>query len=192
MRYSAHRTHTLPLETRLKTLKQPAISRRLALAAAACVAWPAVGGAQDVSGVNRKAWPRGLATPAVQLAQPDGALWSLAAHKGQPVLLNFWASWCEPCRSEMPALQQLAARHPGLQLLAVNFKESDDTVRRFVQATGLQLPVLRDADGGAARAFGVSIFPSTVAINRQGRAVFSIVGACDWGAALEQWLGALL
>jgi thiol-disulfide isomerase/thioredoxin len=180
-------------------LKDPTGSRRLALAAAACAAWPwLAGAAQDVPdepAVNRRAWPRALATPALQLPLLDGQLWSLAAHKGKPVLLNFWASWCEPCRSEMPALEQLASIHQarGLQLMAVNFKESEATVLRFLQATGLKLPVLRDADGAAARAFGVHIFPTTVAINRQGRAVFSVAGECDWGsAAVGRWVSELL
>jgi thiol-disulfide isomerase/thioredoxin len=131
----------------------------------------------------------------LQLSQLDGAAWSLAAQRGQPVLLNFWASWCEPCRNEMPTLEQLAARHQaeGLRLLAVNFQEADAAARRFVQATHLTLPVLRDVDGAAARSLGVNIFPTTVAINRHGRAVFSIVGACDWGSlAVERWVSELL
>lgn len=175
-------------------------SRRLALLGAACAAWPwpaqvlaqPLNAAPELRPPQRKAWPRAAATPALQLPLPDGPIWSLAAHKGQAVLLNFWASWCEPCRAEMPALEQLAARHPGLQLLAVNFKESETQVRRFMEATGLTLPVLRDADGSAARAFGVNIFPSSVAINRQGRALFSIVGECDWGhAAVNRWVAEL-
>jgi thiol-disulfide isomerase/thioredoxin len=111
------------------------------------------------------------------------------------MLLNFWASWCEPCRSELPALEQLVARYhaDGLRLFAVNFQEGDAAVRRFVQATNLTLPVLRDANGAAARAMGVNIFPTTVAINARGRAVFSIVGACDWGsAAVDRWVAELL
>jgi thiol-disulfide isomerase/thioredoxin len=180
--------------------------RRLALMAAAFAVWPAtalaqlaqdpgVQGFSGVPGAHRKPWPRGAATPALQLPQLGEAMWTLAAHKGQPVLLNFWASWCEPCRSEMRALEQLAARHQaeGLQLFAVNFQEGDAAVRRFVQASHLTLPVLRDANGAAARALGVSIFPTTVAVNRLGRAVFSIVGACDWGsAAVDQWVAELL
>lgn len=181
--------------------------RRLALWASLCAAVPAGAFAQlaqlgqgpaaseSIAGPQRKPWPRGTATPALQLAQLDGTAWRLAAHKGRPLLLNFWASWCEPCRTEMPTLEQLAARHraDGLQLLAINFQEGEAAVRRFVQATQLMLPVLRDTDGAAARALGVNIFPTTVAINAQGRAVFSIVGACDWGsAAVGRWVAELL
>jgi len=136
-----------------------------------------------------------MATPAVQLNLADGTPWNLAAHKGQPVLLNFWATWCEPCRTEMPLLEQLAARHQaqGLQLLAVNFQESESVVRRFVQSTNLKLPVLRDADGAVARAMGANIFPTTVAINRQGQAVFSVVGGCDWSRApVSRWVEELV
>jgi thiol-disulfide isomerase/thioredoxin len=217
MRYSAQRLHGCAKKlveanhfrlsmTTTDPLQPFHASRRLALQAAVCAVWPASAGAQpksgrgaqetpDLPGAQRKPWPRGTATPALQLLQLDGAVWRLAAHRGKPLLLNFWASWCEPCRSEMPALAQLAARYQadGLQLLAVNFQEADAAVRRFVQATNLTLPVLRDADGAAARALGVHIFPTTVAINAQGRALFSIVGACDWGSpAVDRWVAELL
>lgn len=169
----------------------PNIRRRLVMAAAACAAWPMPTPAQEV---QRLPWPRRRATPALQLPLLDGRLWSLAAHKGQPVLLNFWASWCEPCRAEMPALEQLAARYEpqGLQLVAINYREAEPVVRRFVQTMALQLPVLRDADGAVAQAFGVHIFPGTVGINRQGQAVFSVVGECDWSSAqASRWVSEL-
>lgn len=138
-------------------------------------------------------WSR-KTSPSLQLPDLDGAVWSLAAQRGKPVLLNFWASWCEPCRSEMPSLEQLALRHKdrGLQVLAVNYREGTAAVRRFIDATALQLPVLRDVDGRAARAFGVHIFPSSVAINRLGQVRFVVVGECDWSSpAASRWVNAL-
>jgi thiol-disulfide isomerase/thioredoxin len=145
---------------------------------------------------QRQAWPAHKPWPsALPLVGQDGRPWSLAALRGKPVLINFWASWCEPCRSEMPSLERLAARHAaqGLQVLAVNFKESDAAVHRFIDATGLQLPVLFDSTGNAARALGVNIFPSTIGIDRRGQAVFSVVGECDWASApASDWVAALL
>ena len=111
------------------------------------------------------------------------------------MLLNFWASWCEPCRSEMPALELLAARHQaqGLQVIAVNFRETEAAIRRFIETTALSLPVLRDSDGAAAKAFGVSTFPCTVAINRQGRVLSTLVGEVDWRSApARNWVAAVL
>ena len=140
-------------------------------------------------------WPAQQPTPPLALPSIDGSVWSLAAQKGQVVVLNFWASWCEPCREEMPSLELLATRHQdqGLRVVAVNFRETDAAVQRFVQQTGLDLPVLRDRDGAAAQAFGVRVVPSTIVIGRNGRAAFSVVGEVDWtGAQPRSWLEPLL
>lgn len=167
--------------------------RRHWLVASACAvaAWPAAAATDGL----RQAWPRQRATPDLRLHGMDGAEWRLASTLGRPVLLNFWASWCEPCRSEMPALELLATRHEaqGLQVVPVNFRETDAAVRRFVDATAFSLPVLRDRDGGAAKAWGVRSFPTTVAINRAGQALFTVVGECDWASATaRQWLAEVL
>jgi thiol-disulfide isomerase/thioredoxin len=111
------------------------------------------------------------------------------------VLLNFWASWCEPCRQEMPSLEWLAVRRrdQGLQVMAINFRETDAAVRRFLEPMAFSLPVLRDRDGAAAKAFGVRVFPSTVLIDRRGRARSVVVGECDWESpAAERWLAAVI
>ncbi|MEJ6020771.1 TlpA family protein disulfide reductase [Ramlibacter sp. PS4R-6] len=137
----------------------------------------------------RKAWPARKPTPPLELPAVDTAPWRLAGERGHAVLLNFWASWCEPCRAEMPALERLALsqREAGLRVVAVNYREGEPAVKRFLAKMPLQLPVVRDADGAAARAFGINIFPSTVAIDRQGRVRFIIVGEFDWdgGAGME-------
>ena len=129
------------------------------------------------------------------LVDTTGKTWQPSHLKGRAVLLNFWASWCEPCRSEMPSLELLATRHEaqGLQVLALNYRETDAAVRRFIETTALSLPVLRDRDGGAAKAFGVRTFPSTVAINRRGQVLSIAVGEWDWASpAARQWVGAAL
>jgi peroxiredoxin len=168
------------------------LSRRhwLAAGALAALAGPAL-----ATEPQHKPWPRQRATPSVQLPSLDGSTWTLADARGQPLLLNFWASWCEPCRTEMPSLQQLALQHraQGLQLMAVNFKEGDPAIRRFIAATALNLPVLCDRDGAAAKSFGVRTFPSTVGIDRQGRTRFIVVGECDWSSPQAQgWAASLL
>jgi thiol-disulfide isomerase/thioredoxin len=115
--------------------------------------------------------------------------------RGRPLLLNFWASWCEPCRAEMPSLELLESRHAsaGLKVLAINFRETDGTVKRFVEQTGLSLTVLRDRDGGTARDYGVKIYPTTIAVDRAGRARFSVTGEVDWlGPDAARWLRPLL
>jgi len=169
------------------------MSRRQALLAGVPLAGlPALAAA---TGPLHRPWPAGLGTPALRLPRLEGGDWTLADARGQPVLLNFWASWCEPCRAEMPSLEQLAHRHAadGLQVVAVNFREGEAAITRFQVATGLALPVVRDADGAAARAFGVRIFPASVAIGRDGRARFTVVGEADWAApSVQAWLAPLL
>ena len=80
----------------------------LSLAAAAATVLPGAARA----GHMVRGWPEGKAAPVLDLADLDGKTWTLAALKGQPVMLNFWASWCEPCRAEMPSLELVATR-PG-------------------------------------------------------------------------------
>ncbi len=144
----------------------------------------------------RQPWPRRQPLPAVELPGLDGAPgWRSADAKSGPTLLNFWASWCEPCRSEMPSLEKLAAAHAkdGLRVVAVNFREPEAAIRRYLAAAPLALPVVRDEGGAAARVFGVRIFPSTVAIARDGRVAFTLVGAADWQAEpVRGWIDALL
>ncbi len=141
-------------------------------------------------------WPAGRATPAIDLPlEGSSTRWRLADARGQIVLVNFWASWCEPCRAEMPSLELLEQRHEAdrLQVLAINFRETDAAVRRYVEQSALSLRVARDADGAAAKAFGVRVFPSTIAIGRDGKARFTITGEVDWtGAAARRWIAALL
>ena len=143
--------------------------------------WSGSAAAQSV----RKPWPAGKPTPRLELPTLDTTPWRLAGERGHPVLLNFWASWCEPCQAEMPSLERLALsqREAGLRVVAVNFREAEPAVKRFLTRMPLQLPVVRDADGAAARSFDIHIFPSTVGIDRQGRVRFIIVGEFDWGGA---------
>jgi len=95
----------------------------------------------------------------------------------------------------MPSLELLESRHAsaGLKVLAINFRETDGTVKRFVEQTGLSLTVLRDRDGGVARDYGVKIYPTTIAVDRAGRARFTVTGEVDWlGADAARWLRPLL
>lgn len=172
----------------------PTLRRRL-LAAGALAPWVAPARSQAAEGAAYRPWPKSKPTPALELPAWESPPVRLAALRGQVVVLNFWASWCEPCRAEMPSLELMAERHKGdrLQVLAVNFRETDGTIRRFLAQTDFSLPILRDADGAAARAWQVRIFPSTVVIGRDGRAAFTVVGEVDWGGAeARAWIAPLL
>lgn len=140
-------------------------------------------------------WPGGVSTPALAADDPSGRHWQLSDFRGRVLVLNFWASWCEPCRAEMPALQQLPSVFGAdrLALVGVNFRESPQSIARFAATAGLTLPLLLDPLGEVARAWGVRVFPTTVLIDRSGRARQRIRGEVDWrGPAARGWLVRLL
>ncbi|MCM2307484.1 MAG: TlpA family protein disulfide reductase [Sulfuritalea sp.] len=118
----------------------------------------------------------------------------LAPHKGRPVLINFWATWCEPCREEMPALARLATRWQarGLTVLTVAVADNDKRVADFLWETLPEkqtLPVLHDREQTISRAWGARVLPTTVVLDRRHRVVLRGQGAIDWDApAIEQQL----
>jgi thiol-disulfide isomerase/thioredoxin len=183
-------------------MSRPNLGRRKLLRAAtlalpAALAGPAshAAGPGSFDTPQPRPWPTGLATPALNLPALDGPPWQLAAARGDVVVLNFWATWCEPCRTELPSLELLATRHAAdrLQVLTVNYRETDAALRRFMEAQPLSLRVLRDRDGGASKDWGVRIFPTTVVVGRDGHAAFSVIGEVDWtAAAARAWLAPLL
>ncbi len=156
-------------------------TRRRFLTAPLAVATLAWAGAAHAAHVVRP-WPAGKATPALSLTDLDGKSWSLAALKGRPVILNFWASWCEPCRAEMPSLELLQTRHEkaGLVILSVNYQEPVPKIKRFLETLPFSLPILLDREGEAAAAWTPRVFPTTVLIDRGGAARSSVIGEIDW------------
>ena len=140
-------------------------------------------------------WPWTQPTPALVLKDLHGKTWDLAALQGRAVLINFWATWCDPCREEIPSLEALARRHEAdsLVVLMVNYRESAHSINRFLEHMPMRLPVLLDADGSAARAWTSRVFPTTVLIDRSGRPRQQVVGAVDWdGDDARQWVRELL
>jgi thiol-disulfide isomerase/thioredoxin len=133
-------------------------------------------------GYQVQAWPAVQRVPEFALADMSGHVWRLHDLKGRAVLINFWASWCEPCLNEMPSLQTVADLYgpDKLVVLAVNFKQSGPTIQNFVQKTALQLPVLPDPQGLVARQWGVKAFPTTVLVAADGKVRAVVQGEVDW------------
>lgn len=112
----------------------------------------------------------GTIAPAFELPTLDGPPTSLARYRGQVVLLNFWASWCGPCRQEMPLLEQMHRKYgaQGFTLLGVNVEPDAAEAKRFLQARPVSFPVLRDAESTVSRLYAVPGMPSTVILDRKG------------------------
>ncbi|WP_374339437.1 TlpA family protein disulfide reductase [Methyloversatilis sp.] len=112
-------------------------------------------------------------------ATPLSAL--LASHAGRPLLINFWASWCEPCRAEMHALQMLADRGTVVLTVAVADREAD--VRDFLDESGLRLPVVHDRDQHIAKAWRARMLPYSVVLDSRHRIVARASGVVEWNSA---------
>lgn len=124
----------------------------------------------------------GPAAPALALPDLQGRMHRLSDYRGKVVLLNFWASWCAPCRAEMPSIERLrrTLRGEPFAVLAVNVDEDARAARRFVERTGIGFTVLVDPDARAAREWGTRALPTTFIIGPDGRVRFRHVGARDW------------
>jgi peroxiredoxin len=127
----------------------------------------------------------GINTPAPPFRLPDldGDVHSLPEYQGKVVFLNFWATWCGPCKVEMPAMEALyqAFRSQGLEILAVSVDQQGAAVTRpFKEAMGLSFPILHDSDYQVGLTYGARTLPMTYVIDRQGIIRQRVFGARDW------------
>jgi peroxiredoxin len=115
-------------------------------------------------------------------ADSQGQVVSLADFKGRVVLVNFWASWCAECRSEMPMFEHLHLdfASQGLTVLGINFREETPSVQRYAKTLGLTFPLVLDPQGEIARSYGVIGLPTTFLVGRDGRPVALAVGPRAW------------
>jgi peroxiredoxin len=111
------------------------------------------------------------AAPDFTLRSFDGRNLRLAEQRGQVVMVNFWATWCGPCRVEMPHLNKIHERYraSGFLLLGVNVDEDAGKAKTATSQWGIQFPVLHDAEKKVVRSYAVSSMPSTMIIDRDGR-----------------------
>jgi thiol-disulfide isomerase/thioredoxin len=118
----------------------------------------------------------------------EGAEHALSDWKGQWVVLNFWATWCAPCRHEMPSLDRLQAAMPQIAVLPVaTGRNSVEAIGKFYSEAGVKrLPVLRDPKSGLARAMGVLGLPVTVILNPEGQEVARLIGDAEWDSDSAQ------
>ncbi len=110
------------------------------------------------------------AAPVFALQTRDGKTMSLEDFRGEVVMINFWATWCGPCRQEMPLLEEIYQRYNklGFTLLGVNVEEHSNDADRFLAETPVSFPILYDPSNEVSKQYGVSAMPSTVIVDREG------------------------
>jgi thiol-disulfide isomerase/thioredoxin len=126
-----------------------------------------------------------LTAPDFTLESPSGKRMSLKDYRGKVVFLNFWATWCVPCRDEMPLMAALDRefKGQGLAVVTVNFREDKEAVRRFFDELGLSFDAALDVDGEVSEQYGAFSLPLTYLIDRDGRFVGKAVGIRPWDGA---------
>ena len=138
----------------------------------------------------------GFPAPDFTLNTVGGGPATLSAYRGQVVIVNLWASWCGPCRAEMPAIQQVYAanRERGLAVLAINstFQDTAADGQAFAQNLGLTFPILLDPDGAVSRRYLLRALPSTFFIDRKGVIRTVVLGGPMSVATIHSSVDALL
>jgi thiol-disulfide isomerase/thioredoxin len=132
----------------------------------------------------------GLIKPAMQrapefnLRDSNGGIASLSGYRGNLVLLNFWATWCGPCREEMPSMEQLSRNFggQGFAVIAVNQRENGALVNKFMKTHGLNFTIPLDTDGRVAASYRVYGIPVTYLIDGNGQAIGMMSGSRDWAS----------
>jgi thiol-disulfide isomerase/thioredoxin len=164
--------------------------RRTVLMAAALAA---MAGPLRAAGVMTD-WKGPPAAPPIDLYTPGGDPFTLTSLRGKVVLVNFWATWCEPCVTEMPSLQRVRDQlAPRFEVLGVNYQEGPARIKAFIDKSGITFPVVRDTDGAVAKAWGARIFPASYLVDRAGHVKHVLIGGADWtGPQLVSTIRALL
>ena len=139
----------------------------------------------------------GKLAPDFRLTDRQGKTWNLDDLKGKVVFINFWATWCAPCREEMPSMQRLGKSMPPDQfvMLTILNKDEPKNADSYAEKTNLTLPILVDSDNKASQAYGLTGVPETFIIDKQGVLREKFIGPVPWDAPnvqqrVRQYLGA--
>src|SRR6266568_6031156 len=139
--------------------------------------------APDMLGkLNLSTYPSATKAPPFSGRTTTDQVVSLAGLQGRVVLLNFWATWCQECRTEMPMFQRLHREFAsqGLSVIGINAREEIPAIQKYAKERGLNFPLVLDAKGEINAAYGVIGLPATFLIGRDGRAVARAVGPREW------------
>lgn len=144
---------------------QSRLRRLLLTVAALAAAWPVT------PALAQPPVRAGVDAPDFALSSSAGTNLRLSEHRGQVVMINFWATWCGPCRQEMPKLDEIFARYEpaGFTLLAVNIDEDSARAQRLADELGVSFPLLFDNEQSVSRLYDVQAMPMTVLVDREGK-----------------------
>lgn len=167
---------------------------RMLLLGLLALAWLSAGRAAQAAGPDLGPLldTMGILRPVKEAQAPDFTLHDLAGKarrltefRGQVVLINFWATWCAPCREEMPGMDRIyrEMKKDGFTILAVNFFETAEQVEPFVKELGLTFPILLDEEGQVSRLYRAFTLPMTFLLDRQGMVVGRALGGREWDSA---------
>lgn len=122
--------------------------------------------------------------PDFRLLDMDGNEHTLVAYRGKVVIINFWATWCPPCREELPSMNRgwAKVKEQGIVMLAVNVGEDEDTIFSFQGQYPIDFTILLDSSGNTINQWPIKGLPTTFVIDPQGRLVYRAIGGRDWGA----------
>jgi thiol-disulfide isomerase/thioredoxin len=120
--------------------------------------------------------------PALSLNDLGGTPHTLAAYRGKVVLVNFWATWCPPCRREMPSMQRLKEKMTGQDfvILGIDSAEPRDDVTAFLETVRVDFPILLDPESAATKRWKVYALPTSFLIDRHGKVRYSLAGPAEW------------
>jgi thiol-disulfide isomerase/thioredoxin len=134
--------------------------------------------------VGIQAFEKRLDSLDFELEDLDGRMRKLSSFQGKVVFLNFWATWCGPCRVEMPSMQRMydELKSEGLEIVAVDLQETERQVKSFVEEFDLSFPVLLDKSGIVGATYAIRSIPTTYLIDRGGSILARAIGAREWDA----------
>jgi peroxiredoxin len=123
-----------------------------------------------------------FAAPDFSLTGEDGKTYHLADYRGQVVVINFWATWCPPCRREMPSMQRMWSKikGKGVVVLAVNVGENADIIFEFLGQYPVSFPIPMDLEGKVVKRYPVTGLPTTYIVNPEGMVTHRAVGSREW------------
>ncbi len=136
---------------------------------------------QAAAGQLKEYWGD-MTSPEIELPDLLGRHHSLTDYRGNVVLVQFWATYCTPCRTEMPTMNRLAKKMQGkpFKIVTVNMAESHGQVRQFLQEVPVDFPVLMDSDGNTLSRWKVFAAPANFILDKRGKIIFTLYGAIEW------------